>query len=156
MTSIGERRLHAEHTRISTTLKAGFSASPKSNSNGTLDYYCWRCIIPGPSNTSWEGGYYPLTLQFQPEYPSVGPQAFFDKRIVHPNIWPSGMVCLSILKQDWKISTSIPDILTALQKLLSEPNFKLQDWETSLYQSYANKDAYNKLIAKNIQPYFRK
>jgi len=155
MASIGERRLHAEYSRIATTLKSGFSASPQTNINGTVDYYSWKCIIPGPSGTSWEGGYYPLTLKFSAEYPSVGPQAFFDKRIVHPNIWQSGMVCLSILTKDWKISTSIPDILAALQKLLFEPNFKLQDWDTSLYSSYANKDAYSKLVAKNIQPYFR-
>jgi len=156
MTSIGERRLHAEHTRIANALKPGFSASPKTNSNGTVDYYSWNCIVPGTHSTAWEGGYYPVRLEFPPEYPSVGPMAYFDKRIVHPNVWPTGNACLSILARDWKVSTSIPDILMALQKLLAEPNFGVQDWERSIYSSYANKDNYNKLIVKTILPQFRK
>jgi len=157
MASIGDRRLHAEYTRVANALKTGFSASPKTNSNGTVDYYNWNCVVPGPHNTAWEGGYYPVRLEFSTDYPSVGPMAFFDKRIVHPNIWPNGKACLSILKEkDWKVSTSIPDILASLQKLLAEPNFSLQDWDTSIYLSYANKDAYNKLIIRNILPQFRR
>ena len=49
----------------------------------------------------------------------------FKPVLPHPNIYPSGTVCLSILneEEDWKASTSIKQILLGIQKLLrDEPN----------------------------------
>lgn len=45
--------------------------------------------------------------------------------IPHPNIYPSGTVCLSILneEEDWKPHITVKQILTGIQKLLKdEPN----------------------------------
>ena len=30
----------------------------------------WRCHIPGKPKTDWEGGYFPLTIEFSEDYPS--------------------------------------------------------------------------------------
>lgn len=51
----------------------------------------------------------------------------FTPPLPHPNIYPSGNVCLSILneEEDWKPSISISDILKGIQLLLKvEPNLK--------------------------------
>ena len=51
----------------------------------------------------------------------------FKPVIPHPNIYPSGTVCLSILneEEDWKSSISIKQILLGVQKLLKdEPNIQ--------------------------------
>jgi len=132
--AISQRRLHAEYLRIK-NLQPEFKASPKSNVNGTIDYYTWECIIPGMKNTVWEGGYYPCNLEFSNDYPRLGPQVIFDKKIVHPNIWLNGIACLRVLTKGWKVSISIPEILIYLQKFLNEPDFSLQDWD-KIYSTY--------------------
>jgi ubiquitin-conjugating enzyme E2 I len=49
----------------------------------------------------------------------------FKPVLPHPNIYPSGTVCLSILneEEDWKPHITIRQILLGIQKLLKdEPN----------------------------------
>ena len=50
--------------------------------------------------TDWEGGYFPLTLNFSEDYPSKPPKCKFPQGFFHPNVYPSGTVCLSILNED--------------------------------------------------------
>ena len=50
--------------------------------------------------TDWEGGSYPLTLHFSEDYPSKPPKCKFPQGFFHPNVYPSGTVCLSILNED--------------------------------------------------------
>ncbi|KAF9668537.1 hypothetical protein SADUNF_Sadunf14G0013800 [Salix dunnii] len=51
-------------------------------------------------HTDWEGGFFPLTLQFSEDYPSKPPKCKFPQGFFHPNVYPSGTVCLSILNED--------------------------------------------------------
>uniref|UniRef100_M1ALH9 Ubiquitin carrier protein n=1 Tax=Solanum tuberosum TaxID=4113 RepID=M1ALH9_SOLTU len=50
--------------------------------------------------TDWEGGCYPLTIHFSEDYPSKPPKCKFPPGFFHPNVYPSGTVCLSILNED--------------------------------------------------------
>lgn len=50
--------------------------------------------------TDWEGGFYPLTMHFSEDYPSKPPKCKFPQGFFHPNVYPSGTVCLSILNED--------------------------------------------------------
>ena len=34
----------------------------------------WRCHVPGKPKTDWEGGYFPLTIEFSEDYPSKPPK----------------------------------------------------------------------------------
>jgi len=34
----------------------------------------WKCHIPGKTKTDWEGGYFPLTIEFSEDYPSKPPK----------------------------------------------------------------------------------
>lgn len=102
------------------------------------------------SQTDWEGGYFPLTLNFSEEYPSKPPKCKFPKGFFHPNVYPSGVVCLSILSErrvsnfhtnlfyvkcpyslkqkpcfrckGWRPSISVKQILVGIQDLLDQPN----------------------------------
>lgn len=55
--------------------------------------------------TPWEGGVYKLKMYFPEEYPSKPPKCAYTSLTVgkftpplfHPNVFPSGTVCLSIL-----------------------------------------------------------
>jgi len=72
----------------------------------------------------WEGGLYHLKIYFKDDYPSVPPKCRFDPPLFHPNVFPSGTVCLSILdeEKDWRPSITIKQILLGIQELLNEPN----------------------------------
>lgn len=64
-------------------------------------HYCLGFNYPPASmQTDWEGGYYPLTLHFSEDYPSKPPKCKFPQGFFHPNVYPSGTVCLSILNED--------------------------------------------------------
>ncbi|TYG58131.1 hypothetical protein ES288_D08G197700v1 [Gossypium darwinii] len=81
----------------------------------------WRKNHP---HTDWEGGYFPLTLNFSEEYPSKPPKCKFPNGFFHPNVYPSGIVCLSILseRRGWRPSITVKQILVGIQDLLDQPN----------------------------------
>ncbi|KAG9145273.1 hypothetical protein Leryth_008229 [Lithospermum erythrorhizon] len=77
----------------------GFVAKPESQ-DGSVNLMVWHCSIPGKQGTDWDGGHYPLTMHFSEDYPSKPPKCKFPPGFFHPNIYPSGTVCLSILNED--------------------------------------------------------
>jgi ubiquitin-conjugating enzyme E2 I len=85
---------------------------------------CRKCGIPGKVGTIWEGGTYPLTMEFTEEYPSKPPKCKFDPPLFHPNVYPSGTVCLSILNEDedWRAAITVRQVLLGIQDLLNNPN----------------------------------
>ncbi|RKO96312.1 hypothetical protein CXG81DRAFT_13405 [Caulochytrium protostelioides] len=102
----------------------GFFAKPHKKPDGSLDLMTWLAGIPGKANTPWEGGIYHLTMTFPEDYPQKPPKCKFSPPLYHPNVYPSGTVCLSILndEQDWKPAITIKQILLGIQELLNDPN----------------------------------
>jgi len=105
-----------------------------------------RCV-PGRSaqplfSTSSLGCYLPADPRA--EYPTKPPKCKFTPALFHPNVYPSGTVCLSILNEDegWKPAITIKDILMGIQSLLDEPN----------PDSPAQADAYT-LFKKDLEAY---
>ncbi|KAG6820640.1 SUMO conjugating enzyme Hus5 [Arthromyces matolae] len=66
--------------------------------------------------TAWDGGLYKLIMTF--------PEGKFTPALFHPNVYPSGTVCLSILDEEksWKPAITIKQILLGIQDLLDDPN----------------------------------
>lgn len=50
----------------------------------------------------------------------------FDPPLFHPNVYPSGTVCLSLLDEDkdWRPAVTIKQILLGIQDLLNDPNIR--------------------------------
>ena len=104
----------------------GFSAKPQlSQDKETTELFKWECIIPGKIGvtkialtfqTPWEGGEYHLYMEFSEEYPSKPPKCQFKPVLFHPNIYPSGTVCLSILNEDedWRPTLTVAQILLGI------------------------------------------
>lgn len=71
----------------------------------------------------------------------------FTPPLFHPNVYPSGTVCLSILNEEesWRPAITIKEILLGIQSLLTEPN----------PESPAQADAYN-LFKKDRPAYERR
>jgi len=95
----------------------------------------WNILLFGPSDTIFEGGIFKCQLEFTLSYPNKPPIFKFIDNIIHPNIFPNGIVCMSILHEGedvygyehiterWKPSHSINSILMSFISILSEPNF---------------------------------
>ncbi|RUS21333.1 SUMO-conjugating enzyme ubc9 [Endogone sp. FLAS-F59071] len=107
----------------------GFFARPDKKDDSSMDLMTWKCGIPGKPSvggrgcthcwnilTPWENGVYKLTMHF--------PEGKFNPPLFHPNIYPSGTVCLSILNEEegWKPAITIKQILIGIQDLLNDPN----------------------------------
>lgn len=126
MTSLARRRLAQERANWRKDHPAGFSAkyADMEDGKGGQDIMKWICKIPGKKSSAWEGGEYVLTMEFSEDYPSKPPKCKFTPVLFHPNIYPSGTVCLSILNEDedWKPSVTIKQILLGIQDLLDNPN----------------------------------
>jgi len=71
----------------------GFSAGLVDDNN-LLE---WEVMIIGPPDTLYEGGFFKARLSFPSEYPLQPPKMRFITPMWHPNIYPDGGVCVSIL-----------------------------------------------------------
>jgi ubiquitin-conjugating enzyme E2 I len=102
----------------------GFFAKPMQNPDGSSNLLKWECGIPGPKDTAWEGGTFKMLMDFSDEYPAKPPKCKFVPVLFHPNIYPSGTVCLSILNEDedWRPNLTVKHILLGIQDLLNNPN----------------------------------
>ncbi len=103
---------------------AGFWARPETKPDGSNDLLKWKAGIPGKDGTDWEGAIFTLTIEFTEDFPAKPPICTFAPVLFHPNIFPSGKVCLSILNEAkaWKPSITLKQVLLGIQDLLDNPN----------------------------------
>ncbi|XP_055339791.1 SUMO-conjugating enzyme UBC9-B-like [Paramacrobiotus metropolitanus] len=128
--SLALNRLREERKTWRKDHPFGFVAKPTENPDGTLNEFIWDCLIPGPKGSIWEhppsGSYYHLKMKFRDDYPATPPKCVFEPPLFHPNVYPSGTVCLSILDEDkgWRSGITVKEILLGIQDLLVNPNEK--------------------------------
>lgn len=129
--STAVKRLMNEYRQLIKDSPEGISAGPISEDN-LLE---WECLIAGPADTCYEGGVFPATLTFPANYPLNPPKMKFNPPVFHPNIYPNGEVCISILHapgddpnmyetaaERWSPVQSVEKILVSVMSMLSEPN----------------------------------
>jgi len=155
MSGIAHGRLMEERKAWRKNKPFGFVAKPKLNPDGTTNFLEWECSIPGKKNSIWEGGQYALKMVFTTDYPTVPPKCSFllidGKPLFHPNVYPSGKICLSIIntkeeKGTWMPSITIHQILLGIQTLLDEVN-NSDPAQAEAYDVYKkNKAEYEKRV----------
>jgi len=92
-------------------------------------------LIMGPPGTDYEGGLFSAILKFPLDYPLNPPKMVFTCELWHPNIYPNGEVCISILHppgedpthyekitERWSPVQSVEKILLSVVSMLAEPN----------------------------------
>lgn len=155
--SLAQLRLREERKGWRRDKPFGFWARPVEGSDGQLDLLKWEAGVPGKAQGPWEGGLYYMTLQFTEDYPSRPPKCQFKPVLFHPNIYPSGTVCLSILNEekDWRPSITIKQILLAVQELLDNPNVNDPAQREPLELLVKDKVAYEKRVREEakLQPF---
>lgn len=81
-----------------------------------------QALIDGPAGTPYTGGVFRIKLALGKDFPQSPPKAFFLTKIFHPNVAPSGEICVNTLKRDWKPDLGIKHILLTIKCLLIVPN----------------------------------
>jgi ubiquitin-conjugating enzyme E2 I len=152
---IAKQRLLAERKQWRKDKPFGFFARPDKNVDGSINIFRWICGIPGKKETAWEGGVYPLTLEFSEEYPAKPPKCSFDEGFYHPNVYPSGRVCLSIVDEDidWRPAITVKQILTGIQDLLDTPNPKSPAQRDAYMVFVRDRNAYERACRVQAQKY---
>ncbi|KAJ3109232.1 E2 SUMO-conjugating protein ubc9 [Physocladia obscura] len=110
----------------------------------------------GRKDTDWEGGVYKLVLMFPEDYPQKPPKCVFTPPLFHPNVYPSGTVCLSIVneEQDWKPAITVKQILLGIQDLLNDPN-PLSPAQADAYMLFKkDRAAYDRRIKQQAKENF--
>jgi ubiquitin-conjugating enzyme E2 D/E len=111
------KRLQKEVDKMAKDAPDGCMAGPKGD-----DLYNWSGSIKGPEGTPYDGGMFELAMEFPSDFPFKAPKVMFKTKIYHCNVQDDGTICLAILKDEWAPKIGVPDIMTALVSLLSEPN----------------------------------
>merc|ERR1712008_282424 len=57
----------------------------------------WEIMIMGPPDTHYEGGFFKASMKFPQDYPNMPPTLKITSDFWHPNVYPDGRVCISIL-----------------------------------------------------------
>ncbi|CAD6500011.1 BgTH12-04116 [Blumeria graminis f. sp. triticale] len=129
--STAQRRLLQEYRALTNNSPEGITAGPVSED----DLLYWEALIEGPEGTPFEGGIFPAALKFPKDYPLAPPSMRFLGEVWHPNVYPSGLVCISILhppgpdpnhyedaSERWSPIQSVEKILISVMSMLAEPN----------------------------------
>jgi ubiquitin-conjugating enzyme E2 I len=124
MAGIARGRLSEERKAWRRDHPFGFFARPSSSGDGATNLMAWDTGIPGKKGTDWEGGLYKVRMEFSEDYPSKPPKCKFVPPLYHPNVYPSGTICLSILNEEegWRPAITIKQMLLGIQDLLDTPN----------------------------------
>nr|CAB3267440.1 ubiquitin-conjugating enzyme E2 G2-like [Phallusia mammillata] len=125
------KRLMAEYKQLSLNPPEGIVAGPVNEEN----FFEWEALILGPAETPFDGGVFKTSLLFPTDYPMSPPKMRFISDMFHPNIYPDGRVCISILHspgddpmgyetsaERWSPVQSIEKILLSVMSMLAEPN----------------------------------
>ncbi|EXX51945.1 Ubiquitin-conjugating enzyme E2 15 [Rhizophagus irregularis] len=92
-------------------------------------------MIIGPPDTLYEGGFFKARMTFPKDYPLMPPKLRFISEMWHPNVYPDGEVCISILHppgedkygyedagERWMPVHTVETILLSVISMLSTPN----------------------------------
>lgn len=125
------KRLMAEYKKYNLEPNEFYTLSPDEN-----NFNIWNILIFGPPETIFEGGVFPCRLSFPLTYPNKPPEFRFTKSLPHPNIYPDGRVCISILHEGqdeygyeklnerWNPTHSANSIIMSIISILNNPNFE--------------------------------
>ncbi|XP_012299844.1 ubiquitin-conjugating enzyme E2 G2 isoform X2 [Aotus nancymaae] len=108
------------------------------------NFFEWEALIMGPEDTCFEFGVFPAILSFPLDYPLSPPKMRFTCEMFHPNIYPDGRVCISILHapgddpmgyessaERWSPVQSVEKILLSVVSMLAGNSPSPQQLEAS-------------------------
>lgn len=67
------------------------------------------------------GGTFHVKLVLSQDFPNSPPRGFFLTKIYHPNVGPTGDICVNTLKKDWTATVTLSHVLQVVRCLLIVP-----------------------------------
>lgn len=130
--SVGHELLKRQLAQLNQDEDSGFSVGLDDDG----DLFKWMVVFEGPTETPFEGGIFQAKLIFPKDFPNSPPEMRFTTEMWHPNIYPDGKVCISILHppgtdsfnqqesadERWRPIISVEAILLSVQNMLVDPN----------------------------------
>jgi len=100
------------------------------------DIFHWIVWFAGPKDSHYCGGFYKAQLTFHADFPFKPPEMKILSSFWHPNVYPDGKVCISILHEPgtdqfdpdetadfrWTPVQSIEKVLVSVISLLTDPD----------------------------------
>jgi ubiquitin-conjugating enzyme E2 R len=130
------------------------------------DLFTWTVWFSGPSGTLYHPGQYKALMKFPQEFPYKPPEFRVLSTMWHPNVYPDGRVCISILhapgedemnsletaSMRWTPVQSIDKVLLSIVSLLADPDASDAGAPANvdaLAEFRKNKELFNKKCADN-------
>ncbi|ORM40009.1 Ubiquitin-conjugating enzyme E2 15 [Babesia sp. Xinjiang] len=131
MVSIARELLRRQYIELTKSSSCIFSVGLEND-----DLFHWRICFQGPHGTPFEGGIFTVMMTFPETFPNDPPKMKFEQKMWHPNIYPDGRVCISILHganddiynehepsdERWRPVLSVESIVLSVISMLTEPN----------------------------------
>ncbi len=132
MSSYASELLRKQLREMSHNPPDGVSVGLGDDSN----LFNWEILFVGPPDTTLEGGIFKAKLEFPPDFPNMPPTMTFLTDMWHPNVYPDGKVCISILhppgvdihnpmetaEERWRPILGVEQIIISVISMLNDPN----------------------------------
>lgn len=112
----------------------------------------------------YTGGYFKCTMQFPSNYPYSPPDFRFSDPLWHPNIYPDGRICISILHapgedimsgetsgERWSPAQRVESVLISILSLLDDPEINSPANVDASVMFRDQKDAFKKRVAEDVE-----
>jgi len=117
MASVATRRVQVELRNLNARPILNLDAFPE---DGNL--FSWKCAIKAAPDSPYKGGTFHFKLDMPQNFPFKAPSVKFTTKIYHPGIDEGGNICVSILRDEWKPTVSLHDVLTTIQEKVNNPS----------------------------------
>mmetsp|Transcript_24308 Transcript_24308/g.27583 ORF Transcript_24308/g.27583 Transcript_24308/m.27583 type:complete len:168 (+) Transcript_24308:261-764(+) len=128
------------------------------------DLFRWSVCFEGAPETLYEGGFFRAELAFPADYPNKPPEMKFLSEMWHPNIYPDGRVCISILHdpgnddialesadERWRPILGVEAVLHSVISMLNDPNIESPANVDASVQFRDDVDDYKKKVKKLVR-----
>ncbi|KAI7898028.1 ubiquitin-conjugating enzyme/RWD-like protein [Cokeromyces recurvatus] len=124
----------------------------------------WDVALIGSPKTMYEGGYFKATMTFPDDYPFNPPTFKFNNEFYHPNVYPDGRLCISILhppgedpisgekaEERWNPTQSVESVLVSIISLLADPNCSSPANVDAGVAYRKNREQFNAIVRKQVE-----
>lgn len=160
MESQGVLLLRKQLKELSRNPIEGFSAGLVDDVN----IFEWQVTIMGPPDTLYEGGFFNALMTFPQDYPNSPPCVRFTSEMWHPNVYPDGRVCISILHspgndphgyehacERWSPVQTVETIMLSIISMLSAPNDESPANIDAAKQWREDRDGFKKRVSRIVR-----
>ena len=86
------------------------------------DIRVWTAVIVGPPWSMYHGGLFYASIEIPQDYPFKPPRILLLNKILHPQIFENGKICLDVLGECFSPALTIDKIMGLLCKSLKDPD----------------------------------